>query len=62
MRLDWRGALGIILSALLLWYLLHGQVGVVLGVLSTSNLWLWAASALWNCSRRSIARRKGLSV
>lgn len=46
MRLDWRGALGIALSALLLWYLLHGQVGEVVRVLGTSNLWLWAASAL----------------
>jgi hypothetical protein len=46
MRLDWRGALGIALSALLLWYLLHGQVGEVVRVLGTSNLWLWAASAI----------------
>ena len=25
MRIDWRGALGIALSALLLWYVLHGH-------------------------------------
>jgi uncharacterized protein (TIRG00374 family) len=43
MRLDWRGALGIALSALLLWYVLHGQVGEVVQVLRESNLWLWAA-------------------
>lgn len=43
MRLDWRGALGIALSALLLWYVLHGKVGEVVGVLASSNLWLWAA-------------------
>lgn len=43
MRIDWRGALGIALSALLLWYVLHGQVGEVVKVLSESNLWLWAA-------------------
>jgi len=43
MRLDWRGALGIALSALLLWYVLHGQVGEVVQVLRASNLWLWAA-------------------
>jgi hypothetical protein len=46
MKLDWRGALGIALSALLLWYLLHGHEGEVVRVLSTSNLWLWAASAV----------------
>lgn len=43
MRLDWRGALGIALSAALLWYVLHGQAADVVRVLSTSNLWLWAA-------------------
>lgn len=43
MRIDWRGALGIALSALLLWYVLHGQVGEVATVLGGSNLWLWAA-------------------
>jgi glycosyltransferase 2 family protein len=43
MRLDWRGALGIALSALLLWYVLHGQVGEVVQVLRASDLWRWAA-------------------
>jgi len=46
MRLDWRGALGIALSALLLWYVLHGQVGEVVKVLATSNLWYWAACTI----------------
>lgn len=46
MKIDWRGALGIALSALLLWYVLHGQVGEVVTVLSTSNLWLWLACAV----------------
>ncbi len=45
MRLDWRGALGIALSAGLLWYLLHGQVAEIVQVLRASNLWLWVASA-----------------
>lgn len=43
MRIDWRGALGIALSVLLLWYVLHGQVGEVVTILRESNLWLWAA-------------------
>lgn len=43
MRLDWRGALGIALSVLLLWWVLHGHVGEVLKVLGESNLWLWGA-------------------
>ncbi len=43
MRIDWRGALGIVLSAALLWYVLHGQVGEVMQVLGASNLWLWGA-------------------
>lgn len=46
MRIDWRGALGIALSALLLWYVLHGQVGDVVRILSESNLWLWAAATI----------------
>ena len=41
MKLDWRGALGIALSALLLWYLLRGHLGDVVGVLRTSNLAMW---------------------
>ncbi|MBX7118825.1 MAG: flippase-like domain-containing protein [Gemmatimonadaceae bacterium] len=45
MKLDWRGALGIALSALLLWWVLHGQVGEVWTVLSSSNPWLWLACA-----------------
>ncbi len=43
MRLDWRGALGIVLSAALLWYILDGHVGEVVRVLADSNLWLWLA-------------------
>jgi len=46
MRIDWRGALGIALSALLLWYVLHGQVGAVVRILGESNIWLWAACAI----------------
>lgn len=45
MKLDWRGALGIALSALLLWYLLRGHFGDVVGVLRTSNLTLWLLTA-----------------
>ncbi len=45
MRLDWRGALGIALSAFLLWYILHGHVGEVWAVLSGSNPLLWVLSA-----------------
>lgn len=45
MRIDWRGALGIALSALLLWYVLHGQLNDVVRILSDSNLWLWGACA-----------------
>lgn len=43
MRLDWRGALGIVLSAALLWWVLHGHLGEVVGVLRGSHLGLWLA-------------------
>jgi uncharacterized protein (TIRG00374 family) len=44
MRAGWRGALGIAISAGLLWYVLKDEdMGRVWAVLSTSNLWLWAA-------------------
>ena len=43
MRLDWRGALGIALSATLLWWVLHGHLGEVVGVLAGSHLGLWLA-------------------
>ncbi len=45
MKLDWRGALGIALSALILWYLLRGHFGEVVGVLRTSNLAMWILTA-----------------
>ena len=44
MRVGWRGILGIALSALLLWWTLHGEdLGEVWHVLSTSSLSLWIA-------------------
>ncbi|MFN0098050.1 MAG: YbhN family protein [Gemmatimonadaceae bacterium] len=45
MKLDWRGALGIALSALLLWYLLRDHFGDVVGVLRTSDRMLWLLTA-----------------
>jgi uncharacterized protein (TIRG00374 family) len=42
MRLDWRGALGITLSAALLWWTLRGEnLGAIWQALSASNLWLF---------------------
>lgn len=46
MKLDWRGALGIALSALLLWYLLRDRFGEVVAVLRTSDLLLWLLTAV----------------
>lgn len=44
MRPGWRGVLGIALSALLLWWTLHGEdLGAVWQVLTTSSLTLWIA-------------------
>jgi uncharacterized protein (TIRG00374 family) len=47
MRPGWRGVLGIALSALLLWWTLHGaNLGEVWRVLTTSSIPLWIASAV----------------
>ncbi len=44
MRFGWRGALGIALSAFLLWYTLRGEdLGEIWGILASSNLLLWGA-------------------
>jgi len=46
MKIDWRGALGIVLSIALLWWALHGiHFGEVWATLRASNLLLWAASS-----------------
>jgi hypothetical protein len=46
MKLDWRGALGIVLSIALLWWALHGiAFGTVWATLRGSNLLFWAASS-----------------
>jgi uncharacterized protein (TIRG00374 family) len=46
MKIDWRGAVGIVLSIALLWWALHGiHFGEVWGALRGSNLLLWAASS-----------------
>jgi glycosyltransferase 2 family protein len=43
-RFGWRGALGIALSAFLLWYTLRGEdLGEIWGILSSSSLLLWGA-------------------
>lgn len=47
MKLDWRSALGIALSALLLWWTLRGQdLAAVWGVLAHSNVWLFALGTI----------------
>jgi hypothetical protein len=44
-RLDWKNALGIALSVLLLWWTLHDQpLGAVWAAVRASNWWLWLAS------------------
>lgn len=44
MRFGWRGALGVALSVLLLWYVLRGEdLGEVWRVIATSNALWWAA-------------------
>jgi uncharacterized protein (TIRG00374 family) len=44
MRAGWRGALGIAISAGLLWYVLKDEdMGRVWTVLASSNVWLWTA-------------------
>ncbi len=45
MRIDWKSALGIALSVLLLWWTLHDQpLAAVWAAVGRSNWWLWAAS------------------
>lgn len=45
MRFDWRSALGLLLSALLLWWTLHDvSFGEVWAALRTSDWWLWTLS------------------
>jgi uncharacterized protein (TIRG00374 family) len=47
MKIGWRGALGFVLSALLLWYALHKvNFGEVAHVLRTSNGWYFALASL----------------
>jgi glycosyltransferase 2 family protein len=47
MRLDWRGALGIVLSGFLLWWALRGEdLGEVWNALATSNVALFAAATV----------------
>lgn len=47
MRLDWKAGLGIVLSAVLLWWTLHDiDFAGVWGVLRASNGWLWLASTV----------------
>jgi uncharacterized protein (TIRG00374 family) len=47
MRLDWRGALGIMLSGALLWWTLRGEnLGAIWQALSASNLWLFLLATL----------------
>lgn len=47
MRFDWKAGLGIVLSALLLWWTLHDINGAaVWGVLRASHGWLWLASTV----------------
>jgi hypothetical protein len=47
MRLDWRSALGLVLSALLLWYALHdAPLADVWAVIANSNWALFAASTI----------------
>ena len=47
MKLDWRSALGLVLSALLLWWTLHGEpLGEVWLAIRGSNWWLWALSTV----------------
>lgn len=48
MRLPWRAALGFLLSAGLLWYVLRGEdLGRVWSAIADSNLALWAASTVF---------------
>ncbi len=48
MRLPWRSALGFLLSAVLLWYVLRGEdLGRVWHAIADSNLTLWAASTVF---------------
>lgn len=48
MRLGWRGALGILLSATLLWLVLRNEdFGAIWAVFSRSNFALWVASAVF---------------
>jgi uncharacterized protein (TIRG00374 family) len=47
MRLDWKGALGIVLSAALLWWTLHGEpLGLVWAAVRDANWWWWLASTV----------------
>lgn len=47
MRMNWRGALGIALSALLLWWTLRGEdLGEVARVLRESDPWYWLAATI----------------
>ncbi|GJG84826.1 TIGR00374 family protein [Gemmatimonadetes bacterium T265] len=47
MRLDWKAGLGIVLSAVLLWWTLHDiDFAAVWGVLRASDGWLWSASTV----------------
>lgn len=47
MRLDWRSALGIALSGLLLWWTLHDEnLGAVWAAVRGGDWWLWTASTV----------------
>lgn len=48
MKFGWRGAIGVVISAVLLWWTLRGEdIARIWSVLSHSNIALWLASALF---------------
>ena len=47
MRIDWKGALGITLSVVLLWWTLHGEpLGEVWAAVRAADWWLWLAAVV----------------
>lgn len=63
MRLDWRGALGFVLSALLLWWTLHEEpLGEILGVLARSDWRLFTAATVVATSVFGIRARKWRTI